>query len=159
MPITSHVSCLDDFSSRAGDRLQLVDGRGGCNSQTFRFTSAAQPILRRLAALIDGDNAMTLQEQMRDLLNRHCAYLLDQVETVGQLLSQCCDVGTQSPTPIAKAQNITHQTIGTTGSLGFPDVAPAASALDDNLKLLAAEQHGVSQSQLQVSKQLFERLQ
>ena len=102
---------------------------------------------------------MTLQEQMRDLLNRHCAYLLDQVETVGQLLSQCCDVGTQSPTPIAKAQNITHQIIGTTGSMGFPDVAAAASALDDNLKLLAAEQHGVSQSQLQVSKQLFERLQ
>ena len=102
---------------------------------------------------------MTVQKQMRDLLNRHCTNLLDQVEMVGQLLSQSCDVGTQSPTPIAQAQNITHQIIGATGSMGFPDVAAAASALDDNLKLLAAEQHGVSQSQLQVSKQLFERLQ
>jgi HPt (histidine-containing phosphotransfer) domain-containing protein len=102
---------------------------------------------------------MTVQEQMRDLLKRHCANLLDQVEMVGQLLSQCCDVGTQSPTPIVQAQNITHQIIGTTGSMGFPDVAAAASALDDNLKLLAAKQQGASQSELQVSKQLFERLQ
>jgi HPt (histidine-containing phosphotransfer) domain-containing protein len=102
---------------------------------------------------------MTVQEQMRDLLKRHCTNLLDQVEMVGQLLSQSCDVGAQSPTPIAKAQNITHQIIGTTGSMGFPDVAAAASALDDNLQLLAADQHRVSQSQLQVSKQLFARLQ
>jgi HPt (histidine-containing phosphotransfer) domain-containing protein len=102
---------------------------------------------------------MTVQQQMRDLLKRHCTNLLDQVEMVGQLLSQCCNVGTQSPTPIAKAQNITHQIIGTTGSMGFPDVAAAASALDDNLKLLAAKQQGASQSELQVSKQLFERLQ
>jgi HPt (histidine-containing phosphotransfer) domain-containing protein len=76
---------------------------------------------------------------------------------VGQLLSQSCYVGAQSLTPIAQAQNITHQIIGTTGSMGFPDVAAAASALDDNLKQLAAGQQRVSQSQ--VSKQLFARLQ
>jgi hypothetical protein len=46
---------------------------------------------------------------------------------------------------------------GTSGSMGFPDVTAAASALDDHLKLLA-RQELVSQPQLQIAKELFVRL-
>jgi hypothetical protein len=46
---------------------------------------------------------------------------------------------------------------GTAGSLGFPDIAAAAAALDDDLKRLV-EQGCVSAAQLRVSKALFIQL-
>jgi hypothetical protein len=46
---------------------------------------------------------------------------------------------------------------GTSGSLGFSDISAAASALDNDLKLLATQDR-VAQSQLQISKMLFARL-
>ena len=100
---------------------------------------------------------MTVQEQLRDLLKRYCTNLFDQVEMLEQLILRSCDVSAQSSAPISKARDITHQMKGTSGSMGFPDLAAAASALDDHLKLLA-KQERVSQLQLQISKELFVRL-
>lgn len=100
---------------------------------------------------------MTVQDQLRDLLKRHCTSLLDQIETLDQLISQNGDTSVQSSAPIAKAQNITHQMKGTSGSMGFLEVSSAASMLDDELKLLA-KQDRISQPQLQFSKDLLVRL-
>lgn len=98
---------------------------------------------------------MTAQEQMRALLKRYCTKLFGQLEILDQLLSQSC--GTQSSAPLAEAEDITHEMRGTSGSLGFPDISTAASALDKHLKLLATQDR-VAQSELQISKTLFERL-
>jgi hypothetical protein len=73
-----------------------------------------------------------------------------------QLLSQS-RADAQSSAALTEAQTITHEMKGTGGSLGFPGVAAAASALDDDLKLLARQER-VSQSQLQTTKELYMRL-
>lgn len=100
---------------------------------------------------------MIVHEQLRVILKRYCMNLFDQIEMLDQLMSQTCGIGAQSSAQIAEAQNITHQMKGTSGTMGFPDIAAAASALDDGLKLLAKRDR-VSQPQLQVSKELFARL-
>jgi hypothetical protein len=100
---------------------------------------------------------MTAQEQMRNLLTRYCTKLFGQLETLDQLLSQSCDIDTQGSVPLAEAQNITHEMRGTSGSLGYSDIAVAASALDKHLQLLAT-QGGVGQAQLQISETLFAQL-
>jgi HPt (histidine-containing phosphotransfer) domain-containing protein len=100
---------------------------------------------------------MTVQEQMRDLLKRYCTRLFGQLETLDQLLSQSCGIDTHSSAPLTEAQNITHEMKGTSGSLGFSDIAAAASALDNDLKRLA-RQGCVSRSQLRNSRALFARL-
>jgi HPt (histidine-containing phosphotransfer) domain-containing protein len=98
---------------------------------------------------------MIAQERMRDLLKRYCTKLFGQLEILDQLLSQSCGIDAQSL--LTEAQNITHEMRGTSGSLGYSDIAAAASALDNNLILLARRDR-VSQSQLQISKALFARL-
>jgi len=100
---------------------------------------------------------MTAQEQMRDLLRRYCTKLFGQLEILDQLLSQSCGIDAPSQVPLTEAQNITHEMRGTSGSLGFSDISAAASALDNDLKLLATQDR-VAQSQLQISKILFARL-
>jgi HPt (histidine-containing phosphotransfer) domain-containing protein len=100
---------------------------------------------------------VTVQEQMRDLLKRYCTKLFGQLEILEPLLSQSSNIDTQSSAMLARAQKITHEMKGTAGSLGYSDLAAAASALDDDLKLYA-KQDRVPRPQLQISKELFARL-
>jgi HPt (histidine-containing phosphotransfer) domain-containing protein len=100
---------------------------------------------------------MTFQEQMGDLLKRYCARLCRQIDMLDHLLSQSSGVDANSSVPLAKAQDITHEMQGTGGSMGFSDIAAAASALDDELKRLAGQDR-ISQSQLQTLTTLFARL-
>jgi hypothetical protein len=102
---------------------------------------------------------MTIEKHLLALLERYCTNLADQVGRVGQFLSQSCCADAQSLAAITEAQIITHQIWGTGGSMGFPDVTSAASALDENLKRLIKQPYGISTSQLQVSIELFARLQ
>lgn len=99
---------------------------------------------------------MTVQQQVRDLLERYCARLFDQIEILDEMLSNPSGSGAPSST-ILEAREITHEMRGTAGSLGFPDIAAAAAALDDDLKRLV-EQGCVSAAQLHVSKALFVQL-
>jgi HPt (histidine-containing phosphotransfer) domain-containing protein len=106
---------------------------------------------------MSGTNAMTIQHQVRDLLKRYCTRLFDQIESLDRLLLQNRDDDAESSASIVEAENITHEMKGTAGSLGFSDITVAASALDDDLKLLAMRVR-ISQSQLHVTKMLFARL-
>jgi HPt (histidine-containing phosphotransfer) domain-containing protein len=100
---------------------------------------------------------VTVQEQVRDLLKRYCAKLPGQIEILDQLLTHNCGVDVQWSAPLARAEIITHEMKGTGGSLGFPDIAAAATALGDHLKLLA-KQDRISEVQLQATKDLFAHL-
>lgn len=101
---------------------------------------------------------MTVQEQMRDILKRYCLKLLDQIEILDRLLTQSGGIGNQCSATLASARIVTHEMKGTGGSLGFPDIAAAAAALDDDLRLLA-KQDCISEHQLQVTKEAFAHLQ
>jgi HPt (histidine-containing phosphotransfer) domain-containing protein len=100
-----------------------------------------------------------IHEQLREILKRGCASLRDQVETVGRLLPQIATSADDAAVTIAEAQAITHQIKGTSGTIGFKDLAAAAAALDDSLKQLGERPMRVDQNQLQISNQLFTRLQ
>jgi HPt (histidine-containing phosphotransfer) domain-containing protein len=99
---------------------------------------------------------MTVQQQLRDLLQRYCVRLSGQLEILDEVLSTGSSGGA-ALSAIAEAREMAHEMKGTAGSLGFPDISGAASALDDNLKLLV-NQECISPAQLQVSKTLFVQL-
>jgi HPt (histidine-containing phosphotransfer) domain-containing protein len=75
---------------------------------------------------------MTIQEQLRALVERHLAHLGGELAKVAVLLSPKGD--TLPAAQAAEAEAITHQLKGTAGSMGFPDISGAASALDESLK-------------------------
>ena len=100
---------------------------------------------------------MTVQEQMRDILKRYCLKLLDQIEILDRLLTQSGGIGNQCSATLASARIVTHEMKGTGGSLGFPDIAAAAAALDDDLRLLA-EQDCISEQPIAGHERAFAQL-
>lgn len=101
---------------------------------------------------------MTLQEELRTLIERSHANFLEQIATVGRLLRQHDADGALSPDGINEAQAITHQLKGTAGSMGFQSVGAAASALDESLKSLK-KQSPVAAQQLLTALDLWTALQ
>jgi HPt (histidine-containing phosphotransfer) domain-containing protein len=79
-----------------------------------------------------------MQEQLRALVVRHHANLLEQIAVISRLLDEQDEHGDACPR-VEEAQGISHQLKGTAGSMGFPDVGAAACALDDSLKALKRE--------------------
>jgi len=102
---------------------------------------------------------MTLQEELRTLIERSHANFLEQIATVGRLLRQHDADGALSPDGINEAQAITHQLKGTAGSMGFQSVGAAASALDESLKSLKKQSVPVAAQQLLTALDLWTALQ
>ncbi|HUU24076.1 MAG TPA: Hpt domain-containing protein [Methyloceanibacter sp.] len=102
---------------------------------------------------------MTMQEQLRVLIQRNCAKLVEQIVDVGRLLAQIEESGAVSEDLIAEAQGITHQMKGAAGSIGFGEMGAAATVLDENLKDLRKRAGAISPDQLQATRRLFVTLQ
>jgi len=101
---------------------------------------------------------MSMQERLRDLVERHHVNLVEQIATVGRLLTPPED-GSPLPLPrIIEAQGITHQMKGTAGSMGFPDVGAAAATLDESLKSLEKGPGPIAPGQLQAALDLMSTL-
>lgn len=100
---------------------------------------------------------MTIEEQLRQLVIRHHANLHEQIAIVTQLLEARDEQGQRRPGAV-EAQGITHQLKGTAGSMGFPVVSAAASALDDNLKVLKRETPPIPEERLKPSLDLLAEL-
>jgi HPt (histidine-containing phosphotransfer) domain-containing protein len=79
---------------------------------------------------------MTLQEQLRLLIERNHTKLLDQVATLTQLLAERDQSGKLGRAAIIEAQRLTHQMRGAAGSIGFGKIGAAAAELDESLKTL-----------------------
>jgi HPt (histidine-containing phosphotransfer) domain-containing protein len=101
---------------------------------------------------------MTMQEQIRALVHRNHAKLLEHSAIVGGLLTQI-EAGGAVLEALTKAQNLTHQMKGAAGSIGFAEMGSAAAALDENLKALRKQSGAISPSQLQSALDLFAALQ
>lgn len=100
-----------------------------------------------------------MQEQLRVLIQRNCAKLVEQIVDVGRLLAQIEESGAVSEDLIAEAQGITHQMKGAAGSIGFGEMGAAATVLDENLKDLRKRAGAISPDQLQATRRLFVTLQ
>lgn len=91
------------------------------------------------------------------LIERGLAQLLDQVLAVRRLLRDCPGEGAKAVS-IAEAQAITHQIKGTSGSIGFREMASAATALDKELQSLLNRSAKLGQNHLQASEALLAHL-
>jgi HPt (histidine-containing phosphotransfer) domain-containing protein len=102
---------------------------------------------------------MTMQEQLRALIARNHAKLMQQLGVVSQLLAQTDASGALPQAVIAEMEGITHQMKGAAGSIGFPEISRAAAALDENLKALQKQHGAVPHDQLQTCVELLGALQ
>ncbi len=101
---------------------------------------------------------MTMQEQLRTLIERHLANLVEQLATVTRLLTPADGQGALPVAQVIEAQGITHQLKGTAGSMGFADIGVSASALDENLKILKKMPDPIAAAQLKPALELLATL-
>lgn len=102
---------------------------------------------------------MTMQEQLRALIARNHAKLMQQLTVVHQLLAQTDANGALPQAVLAEMEGVTHQVKGAAGSIGFPEIGRAAAVLDENLKALQKQAGAVPQDQLRVCVELLGKLQ
>lgn len=102
---------------------------------------------------------MTMQEQLRTLIERNHAKLLDQLATVTRLLRGGDGGGTLDAGRIVHAQSITHQLKGAAGTIGFGSIGAAAAALDDSLTMVLAQGRSIAADQLERPLALLAALQ
>jgi HPt (histidine-containing phosphotransfer) domain-containing protein len=102
---------------------------------------------------------MTMQEQLRALVERNHVKLIQQVAAVAQLLGQTDADGALPQIVIAQMEGLTHQLKGAAGSIGFPQIGEVAAVLDDNLKALQKQAGAVAADQLRSCEQLMDELQ
>jgi HPt (histidine-containing phosphotransfer) domain-containing protein len=100
-----------------------------------------------------------MQEQLRALIARNHAKLMQQLTVVHQLLAQTDANGALPQAVIAEMEGVTHQVKGAAGSIGFPEIGRAAAVLDENLKALQKQAGDVPQDQLRVCVELSGELQ
>jgi HPt (histidine-containing phosphotransfer) domain-containing protein len=79
-----------------------------------------------------------MEEQLRALIERHCVTIREYVDAIGQLLTRISEPSSSRPEALTEAESLAHQLKGSSGSIGFPDVSTAATALDNHLKYLCA---------------------
>lgn len=92
---------------------------------------------------------MTIQEQLRVLLTRHCASINADVDTIGRSLSDVLDPDANQAASIRNALAVVHQIKGTSGSMGYPALSAAAGRLEGCLKGLEPQAGRISAGELQ----------
>ncbi len=82
---------------------------------------------------------MTVQEELRVLIERNHARLLEQLDALTRLLAARDRAAPLDPAPLAAAQGLTHQLRGSAGTIGFASVSAAAADLDEGLSRLLSD--------------------
>lgn len=80
---------------------------------------------------------MSVQDQVRALIQGHCDGLGDHVDEIGGKLSQLVNAGTDHAARLGDLIALTHKLNGSSGSIGFRTVGAAAAALEEHLAELA----------------------
>jgi len=91
---------------------------------------------------------MSIEEELRTLIERNYVKLLDQLASLTRLLDARDQGGGLGHGPIIEAQGLTHQMKGAAGTIGFGAMGAAAAALDESLRMLAAQGSSIPADQL-----------
>lgn len=78
-----------------------------------------------------------MQDQLRALIARHCAWLGPQVAEIAKALGQLKADDGASSAVLRQAIGLNHQIAGTSGSMGFGTVSDAAGSLEQLLLAIA----------------------
>ncbi len=92
---------------------------------------------------------MTVQEELRALIERNYLKLCEQLEAVTRLLVERDPEAPFDQALIAAAQSLTHQLRGSAGTIGFSRLSAAAAELDESLSRLMFDQSPVAADRLE----------
>jgi HPt (histidine-containing phosphotransfer) domain-containing protein len=92
---------------------------------------------------------VTIQEQLRVLLTRHCASISADVDIIARSLSEVLNPNANQAASIKNALEVVHQIKGTSGSMGYPALSAAAERLEGCLKGLEPQAGRISEGDLQ----------
>lgn len=102
---------------------------------------------------------MSIEEELRTLIERNYVKLLDQLATVTRLLDARDQGGSLAHGSIIEAQGLTHQMKGAAGTIGFGAMGAAAAALDESLRRLLTRDRSIPADQLKHPLALLSALQ
>lgn len=91
-----------------------------------------------------------MQEELRALIERHCATLRAEAAAVRDCLSRLGDPAADTSSVIAEGVNLAHKIKGSSGSIGFKEISVAAETLEHYLREL--DQSGSAPVGSQVDK-------
>ncbi|MGB0086132.1 MAG: Hpt domain-containing protein [Rhodomicrobiaceae bacterium] len=77
-----------------------------------------------------------MQDKLNAIIEKYCGTIKTSVRMIGRLLDE---VAQGVPDPLAtikEAEALAHQLKGSSGTAGFNEISAAATALDDQLKIL-----------------------
>ena len=94
---------------------------------------------------------MSIEEELRTLIERNYVKLLDQLATLTRLLDARDQGGSLGHGSIIEAQGLTHQMKGAAGTIGFGALGAAAAALDESLRMLLTRDRSISRGPAQAS--------
>jgi chemotaxis protein histidine kinase CheA len=100
-----------------------------------------------------------VQDKLNALLEKHCATIKENVETVGQLLRQAGAGGPSALDTFEQARGLAHQLKGSSGTAGFKDICTAAITLYDHLNRVKDADRAAISSIIPQALVLFEPLQ
>jgi HPt (histidine-containing phosphotransfer) domain-containing protein len=98
---------------------------------------------------------VTIQEQLRVLLTRHCATISTHVDMIRRSLSEVLNSNANQAASIRNALEVVHQIKGTSGSMGYPALSAAAERLEQCLKGLEPRAGQISAAQVQAALDLL----
>jgi HPt (histidine-containing phosphotransfer) domain-containing protein len=102
---------------------------------------------------------MSIEEELRTLIERNYVKLLHQLATVTRLLDARDQGGSLGHGSIIEAQGLTHQMKGAAGTIGFGAMGAAAAALDESLRRLLTRDRSIPAEQLKHPLALLSALQ
>lgn len=79
---------------------------------------------------------MTMQDQLRALIERHCLTIRDYVDHVGDNLDEMVAERADARLAYERAVELAHQIKGTSGSIGFYELSRLAALFGDYLQTL-----------------------
>ncbi len=101
---------------------------------------------------------MSLQDQLKALIERHCATLTNEADAIGSHIRQLEDTSIDSSEAITNAIAMAHKIKGSSGSIGFAAISSAAGSLESYLSALASTGMEPTAAQVNTVVGLFDEL-
>lgn len=101
---------------------------------------------------------MSLQDQLKALIERHCTTLINEADAIGTHIRQLEDASIDSSEAISNAIAMAHKIKGSSGSIGFAAISSAAGSLESYLSALASTGMEPTAAQVNTVAGLFNEL-
>lgn len=99
-----------------------------------------------------------MQDQLRELIRKHCATLAQRVQGLGEVIGNLTTEMKDADATLREGREIAHQITGASGSMGFPPVSAAAQTLERHLEAVMETGEPLTAAQVAQAGALFGEL-